>query len=189
MAQSTERIGQQRVADFTEVYHLRVAQSTERICHQRVADPTEVHHMRHTTPTTPSRLITAGATPGGTDRELLSIRGRCVGSYIEPKWLRMCRSKLVPTSTNHTAASRLLTESYSRCNRPGATPDRFFRLQLITRLHRGCSPRATPGATDRELLPIVFFDFQESQDCIVAAHRELLPVQQTGSYSRSFTDV
>jgi hypothetical protein len=30
----------------------------------------------------------------------------------------------VPTSTNHTTASRLLTESYSRCNRPGATPDR-----------------------------------------------------------------
>ena len=30
-----------------------------------------------------------------------------------------------------------------------------FRLPRITRLHHGCSPRATPGATDRELLPIV----------------------------------
>ena len=51
------------------------------------------------------------------------------------------------------------------------------------RLHRGCSPngatdkfrllqRATPGATDRELLP-----------------RELLPVQQAGSYSRELLPV
>jgi hypothetical protein len=46
-------------------------------------------------------------------------------------------------------------------------------------------PRATPGATDRELLPVVFVSFHESHDCIAAAHRELLPVQQTGSYSRS----
>ena len=30
----------------------------------------------------------------------------------------------------------------------------LFRLPRITRLHRGCSPRATPGATDRELLPV-----------------------------------
>ena len=61
------------------------------------------------------------------------------------------------------------TGSYSRCNKPGATPSGFGK-QFEPRWLRTCS------------------DFHESHDCITAAHRELLPVQQTGSYSRSFTD-
>jgi hypothetical protein len=91
-----------------------------------------------------------------------------------PSWgcLSPACENLLTTETAHRlrddeTASRLLTErathrellsttpeSYSRCNRPGATPGRFCQLPRITRLHRGCSPRATPGATDRELLPV-----------------------------------
>ena len=208
---------------------------TTAVCQQRPTDlhllqswtttnPTDDQHLSWT-PATASRLLTAA--PGATDRGNLSRDGY--------------GRKRIPTSTNHTTASRLLTESYSRCNRPGATPDRSrtdgaplqvyvspgaggrenpgpggegrgdvgplggerIFLQLLRdyetmRLHRGCSPsvqhtgsyfrllpRATPGATDRELLPVVFVSFHESHDCIAAAHRELLPVQQTGSYSRS----
>ena len=51
------------------------------------------------------------------------------------------------------------------------------------------APKATPGATDRELLPIgtdKTSEFHELHVCIAAFHRELLPVQQTGSYSRSY---
>ena len=69
----------------------------------------------------------------------------------------------------HSATASRLLESYSRCNRPGATPSCFGK-QFEPRWLRTCS------------------DFHESHDCITAAHRELLPVQQTGSYSRSFTD-
>ena len=50
-----------------------MAESTERIWHQRVAEPTEVYHLR--------------------------------------------------VSQTTTTTSRLITESYSRWNRPGATPD------------------------------------------------------------------
>ena len=59
------------------------------------------------------------------------------------------------------------------------------------RLHRGCSPngatdkfrllpRATPGAKDRELLPRELLPVQQAG----SYSRELLPVQQAGSYSR-----
>ena len=68
-----------------------------------------------------------------------------------------------------SATASLLFGSYSRCNRSGATPSGFGK-QFEPRWLRTCS------------------DFHESHDCITAAHRELLPVQQTGSDSRSFTD-
>ena len=59
------------------------------------------------------------------------------------------------------------------------------------RLHRGCSPNgatdkfrllpiATPGGTDRELLPRELLPVQQAG----SYSRELLPVQQAGSYSR-----
>ena len=68
-----------------------------------------------------------------------------------------------------SATASLLFGRYSRCNRSGATPSGFGK-QFEPRWRRTCS------------------DFHESHDCITAAHRELLPVQQTGSDSRSFTD-
>ena len=68
-----------------------------------------------------------------THRELLPEQQ--TGSYSRSVLLKL------PSSTNCTFASRLFPESYSRCNRPGATPDRYcysFRLPRITQLHRGC---------------------------------------------------
>ena len=72
----------------------------------------EVNFFRPPRITRLHRGCSPRATPGATDRELLptGIAGA---------------SKLAPTSTTHTTASRLLTESYSRCNKPGATPDRY----------------------------------------------------------------
>ena len=73
------------------------------------------------------------------------------------------------SSAGQSATASLLFGRYSRCNRSGATPSGFGK-QFEPRWRRTCS------------------DFHESHDFITAAHRELLPVQQTGSDSRSFTD-
>ena len=76
----------------------------------------------------------------------------------------------------------------------GGVLPRSFRRHTdyeTMRLHRGCSPngatnkfrllpRATPGATDRELLPRELLPVQQAG----SYSRELLPVQQAGSYSR-----
>ena len=95
-------------------------------------------------------------TPGGSDRELLPIGGRVVERELSRCGCGQCRA--------------LLQICCAEVN--------FFRLPRFTRLHRGCSPRATLGVTDRELLPIGIArasDFHESHDCIPVADREVLP--------------
>ena len=83
----------------------------------------------------------------------------------------LCRSKLVPTSTNHTTASRLLTESFSRCNRPGATPDRYV-------IYSNTLPTTSGG-----LLPIhVCSAIRAAQNKTKQnAHDERKPTQNTKS--------
>ena len=59
---------------------------------------------------------------------------------------------LKPIFGDYPTASRLFTESYSRCNRPGATPDRIARAITLVRTattHTSASRlflRASPGA-------------------------------------------
>ena len=55
-----------------------------------------------------------------------------------------------------------------------------YGLPRITRLHHGCSPRATPGATIRELLPKATPGATSRE--LPDYSRELFPVQQAGSY-------
>ena len=85
----------------------------------------------------------------------------------------------------------------------GGVLPRSFRRHTdyeTMRLRRGCSPngatdkfrllpRATPGATRRELLPRATRSRCNKPGATPAYSRELLPVQQAGSYSRELIPV
>ena len=126
-----------------------------------------------------ARSIAPRATPGLVHRELLPV-------YAAPRQTAAVWGLLWAQARNRWA--RILAECLL-IHLVVCVPSQLLydshKPEQDTPKRAKVAPPFPPRAWVFPLPSPVFVDFHESHDCIAADHRELLPVQQTGSYSRS----